>query len=152
MYEYQLTIGLFDKDNAKQKISTAAAENMISDLLLNQFKIYAFTMINCFGVYKMADGRIVKEPSIRLEIASDEDISSIINSFINTIKSPAYLNQECILTLFKRKEVIKNDFSIFPGILCRIYSACYSCDFCNNLWRKANCIWAKNQNSSQEII
>ena len=102
MYEYQLTIGLFDKDNAKQKISTAAAENMISDLLLNQFKIYAFTMINCFGVYKMADGRIVKEPSIRLEIASDEDISSIINSFINTIKSPAYLNQECIM--FKKQK------------------------------------------------
>lgn len=105
MYEYQLTIGLFDKDNAKQKISTAAAENMISDLLLNNFNIYAFTMINCSGVYKMDDGRIVKEPSIRLEIASDEDINSIINSFIKIIKSPAYLNQECIM-LKKQKSNI----------------------------------------------
>ena len=105
MYEYQLTIGLFDKDNAKQKISTAAAENMISNLLLNNFNIYAFTMINCSGVYKMDDGRIVKEPSIRLEIASDEDINSIINSFINTIKSPAYLNQEFIM-LKKQKSNI----------------------------------------------
>ena len=102
MYEYQLTIGLFDKDNAKQKISTAGAENMICNLFLNQFNIYAFTMINCFGVYKMADGRIVKEPSIRLEIASDDDINSIINSFIKTIKSPAYLNQECIM--FKKQK------------------------------------------------
>lgn len=97
MLEYQLTIGLFDKDTAAQKINTSAAKNMIADLLLNRFGIYAFTMIECNGVYKMTDGRIVFEPSIRLEIAAETELDEVLNSFIETVKSSAYLNQECIM-------------------------------------------------------
>ena len=97
MLDYQLTIGLFDKNTAAQDISTEATKTMIADLLLNRFGIYAFTLIGCNGVYKMADGRIIFEPSIRLEIAADTDIDNTLDAFIETIKSPAYLNQECIM-------------------------------------------------------
>lgn len=97
MFEYQLTIGLFDQDTAAQEIATSTAKTIIADLLLNRFNIYAFTMIECSGVYKMDDGRIVFEPSIRLEIAADNDLDEVLNSFIEAIKSSAYLNQECIM-------------------------------------------------------
>lgn len=97
MYEYQLTIGLFDKDTAAQEVAASAAKNMIADLLLNRFGIYAFTMIECSGVYKMADGRIVSEPSLRLEIAADDCIDQKVDAFIAIIKDADHLNQESIM-------------------------------------------------------
>lgn len=97
MFDYQLTIGLYDRETATQKISSAAAKTMISDLLLNRFGIYAFTMIDCSGCYKMDDGRIVQEPSIRIEIASDDDIISTVRDFIATAKDAEHLNQESIM-------------------------------------------------------
>lgn len=98
MHEYNLTIGLFDKDTEKQEISTEAAKRIISEILLNKFDIFAFTMIDCSGVYKMnSTGRIVREPSIRIEIATDEEITETIEKIIDTIKSPEYLNQESVM-------------------------------------------------------
>ena len=73
MIKYQLTIGLFDKDTEKQQIKTPAAKKQISDTLLNRFGVYAFTMIECAGVYKMnSTGNIVIEPSIRVEIVTTD--------------------------------------------------------------------------------
>ena len=54
MFKYQLTIGLFDKDTEKQKIKTEEAKNIIANTLIDKFNLFAFTMIECSGVYKMA--------------------------------------------------------------------------------------------------
>ena len=96
MHEYAVTIGLFDKDTEKQEISVDATKRMISDCLLNKFEIFAFTMFDCMGCYKMnSTGRIVHEPSIRIEIVSDKEIK--INEICAYLKSAACLNQESIM-------------------------------------------------------
>lgn len=94
MYKNQLTIGLYDKDTEKQEISTPEAKNLIAEILIGKFGIFAFTMIECSGVYKMAStGRIVFEPSIRVEIATDDELAA--NDIIDELK--AALNQESIM-------------------------------------------------------
>ena len=96
MHEYIVTIGLFDKHTEKQEISIESAKKIISNVLIEKFDIFAFTMIDCFGVYKMqSTGRIVYEPSIRVEIASDDEIN--ITDIINIIKDGEHLNQESIM-------------------------------------------------------
>ena len=96
MYEYNLTVGLFDKDTCKQEITTEAAKAAIENILLNQFSIFAFTMIECAGCYKMeSNGTIVREPSIRIEIASDDDITETIKEICQALK--VELNQESIM-------------------------------------------------------
>lgn len=98
MHEYILTVGLFDKETEKQEIETEAAKNIIADTLISKFEIFAFTMIDCTGVYKMSStGRIVREPSIRIEIVTDADIESTIHKIIAVLKSPEALNQESIM-------------------------------------------------------
>lgn len=90
-----LTIGLFDKDAEIQKISTSEAKEKIAEILIEKFDIFAFTMIECSGVYKMAStGRIVFEPSIRVEIATDDELRTI-DSIITELKRE--LNQESIM-------------------------------------------------------
>ena len=75
MTKTTLTIGLFDKDTESQKIGTESAKSIIADILLNRHNIFAFTMIDCNGYYKMqSTGNIVNEPSIRVEIATDDDL------------------------------------------------------------------------------
>lgn len=89
MHEYILTVGLFDKETEKQEIETEAAKNIIADTLINKFDIFAFTLIDCAGVYKMSStSRIVREPSIRIEIVTDTDIESTIHKIIAVLKSP----------------------------------------------------------------
>lgn len=95
-HEYNLTIGLFDKNEKYQIISTDAANNIIENILINQYEIFAFTTWECKGVYKMnSDGDIVKEPSIRIEIVTDEQINDTIKQIIETLKDA--LNQESIM-------------------------------------------------------
>ena len=95
MVKNQLTIGLFDKNTEKQEIQTDEAKNLIAKILIEKFEVFAFTMIECSGVYKMASsGRIVFEPSIRVEIATDEELT-IIDEIIKELKNK--LNQECIM-------------------------------------------------------
>ena len=94
MYKYQFTVGLNDKDSEKQEIKTSDAKNIISKILLNDFEIFAFTMIDCYGVYKMqSTGAIVQEASVRIEIASDEQIPEL--NIIDALKKA--LNQESIM-------------------------------------------------------
>ena len=98
MHEYTMTIGLFDKDTEKQEISTEAARRIISDVLINSYDIFAYTMLDAAGVYKMqSTGAIVREPSIRLEIATEEAIDDKIRAIVNTLKDAAHLNQESIM-------------------------------------------------------
>ena len=94
MYKNQLTIGLFDKDTEQQEITTPEAKNLIAEILIEKFGVFAFTMIECSGVYRMAStSRIVFEPSIRVEIASDDEIAA--DDIIAELKE--VLNQESIM-------------------------------------------------------
>ena len=98
MYENYLTVGLYDRRTKKQEISTEDAKNLITNILINHFNIYAFTMIDCYGVYKMqGTSIIVREPSIRIEIASEKNIENDIKKIIKVLKHKRMLNQESIM-------------------------------------------------------
>ncbi len=89
------TIGLFDKDTEKQETNTAEAKNIIAEILIEKFEVFAFTMIECSGVYRMqSTGRIVFEPSIRVEIATADELTEA-DYIIDELK--AALNQESIM-------------------------------------------------------
>lgn len=97
MYEYQLTIGLNDRQTKQQKFTVEEAHQKLNLILLNHFNIYAFTMIDCFGCYKHDNGEIVQEPSIRLEIATDSNENAKITSLIKALKHRRMFNQESIM-------------------------------------------------------
>lgn len=104
MHEYILTIGLNDRVTEKQEISSEAAKRMISEILINKYGVFAFTMFDCYGVYKMSStGRIVQEPSIRVEIATAKPMQNI-DEIIRVIKDSEHLNQESIM----KKHTISN--------------------------------------------
>ena len=106
MHEYILTIGLFDKDTEKQEISREAAARIIETVLINRFDVFAFTMTDCAGVYKMqSTGRIVREPSIRIEIATDRDETAKIHEIITVLKGRACLNQETIMLKHEKSNI-----------------------------------------------
>lgn len=101
MHEYILTIGLNDRVTEKQEISNEAAKRMISEILINKYGIVAFTMMDCYGVYKMnSTGRIIQEPSIRIEIATFEPMNNI-DEIIRVIKDSEHLNQESIMKKYQ---------------------------------------------------
>ena len=99
MLKTTITIGLFDKDTERQEIKTKDAQNIIANTMINDFDIFAFTMWECAGVYKMnSTGNIVREPSIRVEIASDINTGAmniLIDEITTTLKIK--LNQESIM-------------------------------------------------------
>lgn len=98
-----LTIGLNDKNTERQEIATGEAKNIIANILLNKFDIFAFTMFECSGVYKMeSTGNIVFENSIRVEIVTDE-ILTAADAIIAELKTK--LNQESIMMETELKEV-----------------------------------------------
>ena len=102
MKKYSFTVGLFDKDTEKQRIESPEAKATISDILINQFDIFAFTMLDCSGVYRMqSTGAIVFEPSIRIEIATDDDLPAA--DIISELK--AALNQETIMIEQETKDI-----------------------------------------------
>ena len=95
MYKRTLTIGLFDRQTKKQEITTETAKEIIVNTLIEEFKIFAFTAWDCLGVYQMEDtGEIVREPSIRLEIATDEELTNVKEIIA---KLTDKLNQESIM-------------------------------------------------------
>ena len=94
MKKYTFTIGLFDATTEKQEINTSDARDIIALTLIDIFNIFAFTCWDCAGVYRMeSTGRIVREPSIRVEIAADAEIPAA--EIIAELKSK--LNQEAIM-------------------------------------------------------
>lgn len=98
-----LTIGLNDKDTEQQKIESPEAKNIIANILLNQFNIFAFTMFECSGVYKMeSTSNIIFENSIRVEIATDDELTTA-NAIIDELKKE--LNQESIMMEKETKEI-----------------------------------------------
>ena len=102
MKKYIFTVGLFDKDAEKQIIDSPEAKKYINSLLLNQYNIFAFTMYDVNGVYKMqSTNNIVSEPSIRIEIASKKKID--YKAIINDLKTG--LNQETIMIDIARAKI-----------------------------------------------
>lgn len=105
MKKYVLTVGLFDRETEKQEIATNAAKDKISDILINGNEVFAFTMIECSGVYKMQlTNHIVYEPSIRIEIASDESLNYI--KIVSELKRE--LNQESIMIEISESNIMFN--------------------------------------------
>ena len=49
MTKTTMTIGLFDKDTEQQEISTAAANEIIAQTLIDEYHIFAFTAWECAG-------------------------------------------------------------------------------------------------------
>lgn len=96
MNEYLFTVGLFDKDTELQEIPSERAKEILEQILIDKHGIYAYTMIDCSGVYKMqSTGRIVREPSIRIEIVTDMADLLDYRAIIADIKSA--LNQETVM-------------------------------------------------------
>ena len=103
MTKTTLTIGLNDKDCEKQLISSETAKSIIGNTLICKFGIYAYTLTECFGVYRMVStGNIVHEKSLKVEIASEEAIPAL-DSIVSTLKT--MLNQESIMIEQEVKEI-----------------------------------------------
>ena len=102
MLKYNFYVGLNDKYTCKQEVSTEKAEMILSEILLNEFHVYGFTMINCKGVYKMENtGKIVYENTIKIEIVSDSAIPA--DRIVEEIKNR--LNQESVMVEKSEKNV-----------------------------------------------
>jgi hypothetical protein len=95
MTKYLLTVGLLDKDSKVQEISTVHATKVVTRMVTA--KIGFGTILDANGVYKHADGTLVTEPSIRIEILDTEGTieRDIIIELANELKIT--LNQESIL-------------------------------------------------------
>ena len=93
MTRYTLTIGLFDKDTKRQKVSTDIALRIVSDLVV-QIVGYG-TVYTGNGIYTHVNGSIVIEPSIIYFIDGEEEEESKIKNLAWMIKKA--LNQESIM-------------------------------------------------------
>ena len=93
MTRYTLTIGLFDKDTKKQKISSDMALRIVSDLVVQT--VGYGTIHNGNGIYTHANGQIVCEPSIIYFVDVEEEEESKIKNLAWMIKKA--LNQESIM-------------------------------------------------------
>ena len=102
MLKYNFYVGLNDKYTCRQEVSTEKAEMILSEILLNEFHVYGFTMINCKGVYKMENtGEIISENTIKIEIVSDNAIPA--DRIVEEIKNR--LNQESVMMEKSEKNV-----------------------------------------------
>ena len=93
MTRYTLTIGLFDKDTKRQKISSDMALKIVSDLVVQT--VGYGTIYNGNGIYTHVNGSIVIEPSIIYFIDGEEEEESKIKSLAWMIKKA--LNQESVM-------------------------------------------------------
>ena len=93
MTRYTLTIGLFDKDTKRQKISSDIALKIVSDLVVQS--VGYGTIYNGNGIYTHTNSQIVCEPSIIYFVDGEEKEESKIKSLAWMIKKA--LNQESIM-------------------------------------------------------
>ena len=95
MTKYLLTVGLLDKDSKVQEIGTVHATKAVTRMVTS--KIGFGTILDASGVYTHADGTLVTEPSIRIEILDTEGTieRDKIIELANELKIT--LNQESIL-------------------------------------------------------
>ena len=93
MTRYTLTIGLFDKDTKRQKISSDMALKIVSDLVVQT--VGYGTIHNGNGIYTYINGQIVFEPSVIYFVDGEEEEESKIKSLAWMIKKA--LNQESVM-------------------------------------------------------
>ena len=93
MTRYTLTIGLFDKDTKKQKISSDMALRIVSDLVVNT--IGFGTVYQGNGIYTHAAGAVVVEPSLVYFVDGEKDLKNKVKTLAWSIKKA--LNQESIM-------------------------------------------------------
>ncbi|MGN5455777.1 MAG: hypothetical protein ACI4XN_07290 [Candidatus Kurthia intestinigallinarum] len=93
MIRYTLTVGLFDKDTKRQKISTDIALRIVSDLVVNT--IGYGTVYTGNGIYTHVNRSIVVEPSIIFFVDGEEEEESKVKTLAWMIKKA--LNQESIM-------------------------------------------------------
>ena len=93
MTRYTLTIGLFDKDTKRQKISTDIAIRIVSDLVVNVIGYGTIHTGN--GIYTHAAGAIVIEPSLVYFVDGENDLKNKVKTLAWSIKKA--LNQESVM-------------------------------------------------------
>lgn len=93
MTRYTLTIGLFDKDTKRQKISTDIAIRIVSDIVVNVIGYGTIHTGN--GIYTHAAGVIVIEPSIVFFVDGEKDLKDKVKNLAWQIKKA--LNQESVM-------------------------------------------------------
>ena len=93
MTRYTLTIGLFDKNTKRQKISTDIAIRIVSDLVVNVIGYGTIHTGN--GIYTHNNGSIVVEPSLVYFVDGEKDLKNKVKTLAWSIKKA--LNQESIM-------------------------------------------------------
>lgn len=93
MTRYTLTIGLFDKDTKRQKISPDMALRIVSDLVVQT--VGYGTIYNGNGIYTHINGSIVVEPSIVFFVDGEKDLKDKVKTLAWQIKKA--LNQESVM-------------------------------------------------------
>ena len=93
MTRYTLTIGLFDKDTKKQKISSDIALKIVSDLVVQTVGYGTIHTGN--GIYTHNNGSIVVEPSLVYFVDGEKDLKDKVKTLAWSIKKA--LNQESIM-------------------------------------------------------
>ena len=103
MTRYTLTIGLFDKDTKRQKISTDIAIRIVSDLVVNVIGYGTIHTGN--GIYTHNNGSIVVEPSLVYFVDGEKDLKDKVKTLAWQIKKA--LNQESVML---EETVVKMEF------------------------------------------
>ena len=93
MTRYTLTIGLFDKNTKRQKISTDIAIRIVSDLIVST--IGFGTVYQGDGIYTHNNGSIVVEPSLVYFVDGEKDLKDKVKTLAWSVKKA--LNQESIM-------------------------------------------------------
>ena len=93
MTRYTLTIGLFDKDTKRQKISSDIALKIVSDLVVQT--VGYCTVYTGNGIYTHVNGSIVIEPSIVFFVDGEKDLKDKVKTLAWSVKKA--LNQESIM-------------------------------------------------------
>lgn len=89
MTTYSIYLWLNDKDTKKQKIWTLDAYKLVRNLVVNEF--WAWTITEANGVFSHANGEIVEEKTIKIELITEKSV----NDFVNNLK--VIFNQESVL-------------------------------------------------------
>lgn len=90
MKKFTLYLGLNDKDTKVQKISTLEAYKIVTNLLMGYTN--GATIYETDGIYKHANGEIVIEKTLKIELLFVE--REIVDSIIKDLKK--IFNQESI--------------------------------------------------------
>lgn len=90
MKKYTLYLGLNDKDRKVQLISTVEAYKVVENLICKEFD--GATIFEARGIYRHANGAVVVEATLRIEILFAEEPE--IRALVETLKK--VFNQESV--------------------------------------------------------